>query len=131
LNSECESVGGCQTGSPQEKWLRADLAAHPAACTLAYWHKPRWSSGTHHNEPAYNAFWQDLYAAGADVVLDGHDHDYERFAPLSPAGKVDPARGLQEFVVGTGGATHYLLHTPVTGSQRRIQGVFGVLDLQL
>jgi hypothetical protein len=131
LNSECEDIGGCGRGSPEESWLRADLAAHPAACTLAYWHKPRWSSGTHHSNAAYNVFWQDLYAGGADLVLVGHDHDYERFAPLDPSGKVDNNRGVREIVAGTGGDSHYLIHTPVNGSQRRIQGIFGVLDLTL
>ena len=80
LNSNCSAVGGCGAGSPQEQWLRRDLAAHPAACTLAYWHHPRFSSGLHGSDSTYTAFWQALYDAGADVVLSGHDHDYERFA---------------------------------------------------
>jgi hypothetical protein len=131
LNSECENVGGCGPGSRQERWLRQDLTAHPADCTLAYWHRPRWSSGTHRNNPDYRAFWRDLYAAGVDVVLNGHDHDYERFAALTPGGKTDPARGIREFVVGTGGDSHYLIHAPVNGSRRRIPGVYGVLELRL
>ena len=81
LNSNCASIGGCGAGSPQEQWLRADLAAHPAACTLAYWHHPRFSSGRHGNNSACRPLWQALYDAGADLVLAGHDHDYERFAP--------------------------------------------------
>ncbi len=81
LNSNCSAVGGCGTGSPQEQWLRADLAAHPATCTLAFWHHPRFSSGLHGSDSTYTAFWQALYDANADVVLVGHDHDYERFAP--------------------------------------------------
>jgi hypothetical protein len=84
LNSECAHVGGCGKGSRQERWLRADLATHPTRCTLAYWHKPRFSSGMHGNDATYDALWQALYAAGADVVLVGHDHDYERFAPRRP-----------------------------------------------
>ena len=80
LNSNCSAVGGCGAGSPQEQWLRRDLAAHPAACTLAYWHHPRFSSGLHGSDSTYRAFWRALYDAGADVVLSGHDHDYERFA---------------------------------------------------
>jgi len=103
LNSECAEAGGCQAGSPQEIWLRQDLAAHPAACALAYWHKPLFSSGAKHgNDPEMKPFWQDLYAARATVVLNGHDHDYERFAPQDPEGKPDPALGIREFVVGTG-----------------------------
>jgi len=82
LNSECRDVGGCDAGSRQEKWLRADLAAHPVACTLAYWHKPLFSSGgAHGNDPEIKPIWQALYEANADVVVNGHDHDYERFAP--------------------------------------------------
>jgi len=104
LNSECQDVGGCEAGSPQEKWLRANLAAHPAACTLAYWHKPLFSSGSAHgNDLTVKPLFQALYDANADVVITGHDHDYERFAPQTPDGAADPARGIREFVVGTGG----------------------------
>jgi hypothetical protein len=104
LNGNCAQVGGCDPGSPQERWLSADLAAHPTLCTLAYWHQPRWSSGEHSNNPLYDTIWQDLYRAGVDVVLNGHDHDYERFAPQDPAGNLDIAHGIREFVSGTGGA---------------------------
>jgi hypothetical protein len=131
LNSECDRIGGCGAGSPQERWLKNDLAAHPAACTLAYWHRPRFSSGTHGNEAAYDAFWQDLYAGGADVVLDGHDHDYERFAPMRPDGTADPVKGIREFVTGTGGDSQYRFHAVVPGSEIRIEHVYGVLDLTL
>src|SRR5215469_6619057 len=80
LNSECKEIGGCGTGSPEEKWLRADLAAHPGGCTLAYFHKPRFSSGLNHgDDPEMTAFWQALYDFNAELVLNGHDHDYERF----------------------------------------------------
>src|ERR1700720_1140414 len=107
LNSECKDVGGCDAGSRQEKGLRADLAAHPAVCTLAYWHKPLFSSGgAHGNELTVKPLWQALYDANADVVVNGHDHDYERFAPQTPDGTADPARGIREFVVGTGGKNH-------------------------
>ena len=82
LNSECAEVGGCQTGSAEENWLRVDLQAHPATCSLAYWHKPLFSSGAKHgNDPEIKPFWQDLYAAHTTLILNGHDHDYERFAP--------------------------------------------------
>jgi len=104
LNGNCVDVGGCDPGSPQEQWLNADLAAHPTLCTMAYWHQPRWSSGEHSNNPLYGTIWQDLYRAGVDVVLNGHDHDYERFAPQDPAGNLDIAHGIREFVSGTGGA---------------------------
>lgn len=131
LNAECDHVGGCGSGSPEERWLAADLATHPAACTLAYWHQPRFSSGTHGSDPTYDAFWRDLYAAGAEIVLNGHDHDYERLAPLTPDGTADPARGIREFVVGTGGDSHYRFHTITQGSEVRIAESFGVLKLTL
>jgi hypothetical protein len=79
------TVGGCGKGTRRERWLRPDLAAHPARCTLAYWRKPRFSSGMHGNDATYTDFWRALYRAGDDVVLVGHDHDYERFAPRAPA----------------------------------------------
>lgn len=130
LNSECQYIGGCGTGSSQERWLAADLAAHPNGCTLAYWHEPRWSSGTHGSNPLYNAVWTDLAAAGADLVLNGHDHDYERFAPLSAEGQMD-TNGVREFIAGTGGESHYKFHLPAIGSQVRIANTFGVLRLAL
>jgi hypothetical protein len=103
LNSNCGSVGGCGAGSPREQWLRADLAANPTACTLAYWHHPRFSSGSNGNNSSMQAIWQALYDGGADLVLAEHDHDYERFAPQSGSGALDTARGIRSFVVGTGG----------------------------
>ena len=97
LNSECKDVGGCEPGSPQEKWLRSDLAAHPAACKLAYWHKPLFSSGSAHgNDLTVKPLFQALYDAHADVVVGGHDHDYERFAPQNPDGAADPANGIRD-----------------------------------
>jgi hypothetical protein len=130
LNSECDHIRGCGRGSPQERWLAADLAAHPSRCTLAYWHEPRFSSGTHGSNPLYSAIWSDLASAGADVVLNGHDHDYERFSPLSADGQPD-ANGVREFVAGTGGESHYKFHLLATGSQVRIANTFGVLRLAL
>jgi hypothetical protein len=132
LNSNCDAVGGCHPGSDQERWLRADLAAHPARCTLAFWHHPRFSSGTTHgSDPAVGGLWTALYEAGAEVVLVGHEHNYERFAPLDPLGGVDPARGVREFVVGTGGKSHYPFGTPLPGSEARNSDSFGLLELQL
>ena len=132
LNSECEEVGGCGPGSTQERWLKQDLRAHPAACTLAYWHKPLFSSGkTHGNDPEMKVFWEDLYAAHATVVVNGHDHDYERFAPQDPDGKPDVAHGIREFVVGTGGKNQRPFGTPLATSEVRNADAFGVLKLTL
>src|SRR5439155_12275586 len=97
----------CGPDSAQERWLKADLAANPTACSLAFWHHPRFSSGQHGNFDAMQAIWQELYDADVEIVLNGHDHDYERFAPQTPDGRSDPGRGIREFVVGTGGANHY------------------------
>jgi hypothetical protein len=131
LNSYCWKIGGCHTGSPQETWLRADLAANPRPCTLAYWHYPLFSSGVVQGEDMVRPFWQALYAAGADVVLVGHAHNYQRWAPLKPNGKPDPDLGIRQFVVGTGGRG---LHpaTPQLPNQEVINdNTWGVLALTL
>jgi hypothetical protein len=130
LNSNCTKVS-CAAGSPQEQWLRADLAAHPAACTLAYWHHPRFSSGSHGDTTLVQPLWQALYDANADVVLSGHDHLYERFAPQTPTGVADPVRGIREFLVGTGGRSHYSFGTPEPNSEVRNSATFGILKLTL
>jgi hypothetical protein len=132
LNSECLEVGGCNSGSREEKWLRADLTAHPKACTLAYFHKPLFSSGGKHGDDLeVKPFFQALYDANADVILNGHDHDYERFAPQDPDGKADLARGIREFVVGTGGKNHRPFTEPHVNSEVRNADAFGVLKLTL
>jgi hypothetical protein len=132
LNSECTAVGGCGAGSPEEKWLRADLAAHPSGCTLAYFHKPRFSSGLNHgNDPEVGAFWQALYDYNAELILNGHDHDYERFAPQDPNGNADPKRGIREFVVGTGGKNLREFGIHKSNSEVRNNNSFGVLKLTL
>ncbi|MSQ15770.1 MAG: alkaline phosphatase [Dehalococcoidia bacterium] len=131
LNSNCTPVGGCGAGSPQEQWLRADLAGHPTQCTLAFWHHPRFSSFNHGSDATYTAFWQALYDANADIVLSGHDHNYERFAPQTPTGGLDAARGIREFVVGTGGRSHYGIGTIKPNSEVRDGDTFGVLKLTL
>ena len=132
LNSMCENVGGCGTSSTMVSWLKQDLAAHPTSCTLAYWHHPVFSSGSEHgNDPKMIPSWDALYAAGADVVLSGHDHDYERFAPQTSGGVADPARGIREFVVGTGGKSHYAFGTIRANSQTRNSDTNGVLKLAL
>lgn len=130
LNSNCGEVGGCGEGSPQERWLRSDLAAHPSVCTLAYWHHPRFSSATHGSNPATDAFWRALYDAGADIVLSGHDHYYERFAPQDPYQRAVP-NGIREFVVGTGGKSHYGTDVVELNSQVRNGRTFGILELTL
>ena len=132
LNSECTAVGGCGAGSPEEKWLRADLAEHPSGCTLAYFHKPRFSSGLNHgNDPEAGAFWQALYDYNAELILNGHDHDYERFAPQDPNGNTDPKRGIREFVVGTGGKNLREFGIHKSNSEVRNNNSFGVLKLTL
>ena len=126
LNSEIAH----DAGSPQVAWLKSDLAASTAKCTLAYWHKPRFTAGNYSDFPEYTPFWQALWDANADVVLAGHDHNYQRYTPLNPAGIADPARGLHQFVVGTGGRSHYGLRA----DSRRVAGnatAFGVLKLTL
>jgi hypothetical protein len=130
LNTNCSSVGGCSTSSPQGKWLAADLAAHANQCTLAYWHIPLFSSGGRANNNS-SGFWQLLYAAHADIVLDGHDHLYERFAPQTPAGVADPTKGILEITVGTGGADHTSVTTVAANSVVRNSTTFGVLALTL
>jgi acid phosphatase type 7 len=133
LNSECAAVGGCGAGSQQEQWLRKDLAAHRGKCTLAYWHKPLFSSGAAHgNTPEVKPLWDALYSASADLVIGGHDHDYERFSPQDPSGKLDPQRGIREFVVGTGGKnSHRSFARPQPNSEVRQADTFGVLKLTL
>lgn len=131
LNSNCTEVGGCGAGSAQERWLRADLAAHPRACTLAYWHHPTFSSGKHGNNRSTVPLYQALQHAGAEVVLAGHDHSYERFGRQTAAGVADPARGLRSFVVGTGGKNHYAFEGVKPNSEFRDGTSHGVLKLTL
>ena len=122
LNSNCGQAGGCQDGSPQQRWLAADLASSSARCTLGYWHHPRFSSGRHGSDETMAALWRTLARAGADVVLAGHDHHYERFAPID---------GIRSFVVGTGGRSRYPVLWRVRGSQVVNDTTFGVLRLTL
>jgi Calcineurin-like phosphoesterase len=119
-------------GSTQEQWLRADLAASTQPCTLAYWHKPRFTSGANHApDTTMTPLWQALYDFNADVVLSGHNHQYERFAPQDSNGNLDTARGLREFVAGTGGESHYSFATIQPNSEVRNSDTFGVLKLTL
>ncbi|MGE5691095.1 MAG: metallophosphoesterase family protein [Pseudomonadota bacterium] len=122
LNTNCSQAGGCGVGSPQERWLRSVLRRSGARCTLAYGHHPRLSSGLHGPDRSIQPLWDALGDAGVELYLAGHDHDYERFAP---------ARGLRQFVVGTGGRSHYPLVRRVAGSEARWAGGYGVLALVL
>ncbi|WP_299444946.1 DNRLRE domain-containing protein [uncultured Phycicoccus sp.] len=147
LNSQCHYgttgvlVGGCSTSSAQYAWLQQDLAAHPNRCTIAYWHEPRWSSGKHGNAQSMSDIWNLLVTSGAELALAGHNHSYERFEPLGTAPKdtsssvqqptPDP-NGMRQFVVGTGGKTHYDFTAPMlTGETVRNGDTFGVLFLTL
>jgi hypothetical protein len=119
-------------GSEQEKWLRADLAQHPTICTLAYWHHPLFSSGSEHgSDDNMKPLWQALYDYGADVILNGHEHNYERFDPQNPEGVADPTKGIRQYVVGTGGRSLYPFGTPIANSVIRNFEAYGVLKLTL
>jgi len=131
INANCGDIGGCNRGSAQEQWLKSDLARRNHGCILAYWHQPRFSSGHHHSDPTYTAFWEDLYAAKADVVLNGHDHLYERFGPQTPTGGADPRNGVREFIAGTGGRSHYVFTKIEPNSEVRNNTTFGILILHL
>jgi chitodextrinase len=131
LNSSCTGAGGCNPTSPQGKWLRADLAEHTNDCTLAYWHIPLFSSGGRASA-TYKTFWDALYQYGADVVLNGHDHTYERFAPQTPTGARDDAMGIRQWVVGSGGANHTaFVSIAAANSEERNSTVYGILRLTL
>jgi len=131
LNSNCDAVGGCGMGSPQQRWLANDLAAHPHRCVLAYWHHPRFSSGKHGNDTDVQGFWITLYRAGAEAIINGHDHDYERFAKQNYQGERRPYHGIREFVVGTGGAGLRPFPSRLPNSLVRQADTFGVLKLVL
>ena len=130
LNSNCWAVGGCAAGSPQERWLRRDLAAYPHQCVLAYWHHPLYSSGLHGNNAAVRPLWQALQDAHAELVLNGHDHDYERFAPQNAWGTATSA-GIRQIVVGTGGVSRYAWGVVKRNSVVRDNATYGVLKLTL
>jgi hypothetical protein len=130
LNSECDEVS-CSKGSAQETWLREDLAAHQNQCVLAYWHVPRWSNGAEHGDStSVSAFVQALYDAHAEVILNGHDHNYERFAPRTPSGTIDRAAGVREFVVGTGGKNLKPV-SPSSATEASTADAYGLLSLTL
>ncbi len=131
LDSACAKVGGCTADSDQGRWLAKDLAASKATCTLAIWHRPLASSGDEGGDPEVAPFWQALYAAHAEVIVNGHDRDYERFAPQDPGGREDRASGIREFVAGTGGAPLGGFGPSATNSEFRLSGAHGVLRLLL
>lgn len=130
LDSQCSAVSGCGPGSPEDTWLRADLAAHPNECTLAYWHYPLFSSGIEGSRPDAVNLWDDLDRAGAEVVLNAHEHDYERFAPQHGNGTAS-SKGIREFIVGTGGRARHAFGTLRRNSQVRDNSTWGVLELTL
>jgi hypothetical protein len=132
LNSELCDTEGCGPESEQLRWLQRDLADNRTRCTLAYWHHPRFSSGVEHgSDDVVAPLWDVLYESGADVVLNGHEHIYERFAPQDPDGQLDPGRGIRQFVVGTGGAPHDGLGAVLPTTQARDADTYGVLKLTL
>jgi len=130
LNSNCDQIGGCEAGSAQEIWLREDLAASSAVCTLAYWHHPLFSSGSDGGVPDVLPLFQALYEADAELVINGDDHFYERFAPQDPAGEEED-EGIRQFIVGTGGSSLSGFGSIATNSDVRFNEAFGVLALTL
>jgi hypothetical protein len=136
LNTNCKApgVGGCQVDSPQEKWLKQDLATHANSCMVAFGHHALYSSGvfrSHAVHPELRDLWRDLYEARADLVLAGHEHSYERFAPQDPDGNAAGKDGIREIVVGTGGRSHDPLGTALLNSEVRNVDTYGVLKLTL
>ena len=136
LNTNCYAtgLGGCAAGSPEETWLKVDLAQHAGGCILAYGHHALFSSGvfkSHAVHPELKPFWEDLYAAHADLVLAGHEHSYERFAPQNPDGQADAKNGIREIVIGTGGRSHDILGLATPNSEVRHWETYGVLKLAL
>jgi len=117
--------------SPQVAWLTADLAGSAKRCTLAYWHHPRFSAGTHGSSTDPEPLWQALYDAGADVIVQGHDHNYQRFAPLTPTGAPDPVNGIRSWVAGMGGRSHYNFSTPIAHTEAYNTSTYGLLKFIL
>jgi hypothetical protein len=131
LNSECAQIGGCTKGSTEELWLKNDLATHTNQCTIAVWHEPEFDSGPNGSGTFYLDFWNDLYRGGADIILNGHSHLYERFGPQTPTGVADPAHGIVQFTVGSGGEDLDSFHSIRPNSMARDSDDFGVLKLTL
>jgi hypothetical protein len=131
LNSNCDQVGGCTADSPQGTWLTQALKDAAGRHILAYWHNARFSTGAHGSDPGVAPFWEQLHQAHADVILNGHDHVYERFAPQTPAGEPTPD-GIRQFTVGTGGRGLYdYSGPPLPTTEVRNNDTYGVLELTL
>jgi hypothetical protein len=130
LNSNCGEVG-CSAGSPQERWVREQLETSDASCTLAYWHHPLFSSGSHGGDDSVRDLFAALYEGDAEIVITGHDHNYERFAPQDPVGTHDPVKGIRQFVVGTGGTGNRGVDAPAPNSEARYTDSLGILELSL
>jgi hypothetical protein len=132
LNSICDRIGGCDAGSPQVTWLKTELAQHQARCSLAVIHNPRFSSGRKENEPRVQPLWEELHAAGVEMVLSGDNHAYERLSRMTPTGTKDPA-GIRQFVVGTGGRSHYSFSEGAIhpNTEARDDQTYGLLMLTL
>jgi len=131
LNSLCEYAGGCGSDSPQMEWLIAELEANATQCTVAIWHYPLFTSGQRGGNAVVRPFWQVLYEAGAEIIINGHDHHYERFASQDPSGRLDPERGIRQFIIGTGGAGVRPIGEIAANSEERILYTYGVLKLTL
>ncbi len=132
LNSECARVGGCEPGSPQYEWLRQELASDPRRCMLAYWHAPRLSSGSHGDSTTMVAILELLHEAGTELIVNGHEHSYERFAPADPDGMADAEGGMRQFVIGTGGTQlRPFTGPPAPLTDTRDDTSHGVLKLRL
>lgn len=134
LNSNCSNaraLNDCKAGSPQELWLRQDLASHPKMCTLAYWHHLVFSSGKEGNFPRAQPFVQALIDYHADLIINGHDHSYERFAPMDAKGNYEPVNGIPVIIAGTGGKDHSALVKRLPNSVVFTDTTFGVLRLIL
>ena len=139
LNSEIAAEGTASEIAEQARWLQQDLAAHPKLCTVAYFHRPLFSSAWRHGNPEIRSIWNVLYANNVDLVLNGHDHHYERFRPQNPSGVADSVRGIEQIIIGTGGASlrgfksrfGFREGSVADNSLLRIQGRFGVLKLTL
>jgi hypothetical protein len=129
LNSQCEEVGGCAATSPQGQWLQADLTAHPSLCTLAIFHHAVFSSNL--TSSRGKPFWDILYQAGAELILNGHAHNYERFAPQDPNGVADPVHGIRELLVGSGGTGHANTYNGAANSEVFNSTTYGVMKLTL
>jgi hypothetical protein len=131
LNSECDHIGGCGSSSPQIRWLQADLGAHPNLCTAVYWHRPHFTSGRNSDDGDMRAAWDAAYAGNVDLILNGHDHLYERFGPQTPDGAGDPARGIRQLTIGEGGRSRHAFVTAAPNSEFRDNLTLGVAELTL